>query len=153
MKIISKIKSILGDSDIRKARPNLSVAAPLTFWLCIGYSGLNLALGYIIYSVKDVSDLEIYKLISQTSVGLIFAAISFTLLFSLIINAWSLTRILLGIGLFIKSFYAYSLVVLGTQIGFQAINGILVIWLFITYVQFCMIVFFAPPYLNGGYKK
>ena len=139
-------------SDIRKARPNLSIAAPLTFWLCIGYVGLNLALGYIIYSIKDQSSLVVYSLIPQQIMAGLFSLTAIVCFISLVLNAWSGIRLTLGFSLFLKSLYAYSLVDLGLRIGFESINGIMSLWLFITYVQFCMIVFFAPPQLNGKTK-
>lgn len=140
------------NSDIRKARPSLSIASPLTFWLCIGYVGLNLALGYVIYSIKDQGGLAVYSLIPQQVMGGLFALTSIVCFVSLILNAWSSIRATLGFSLFLKSLYAYSLVDLGLRIGFEPVNGIMTLWLFITYVQFCMIVFFAPPQLNGKAK-
>lgn len=137
------------NSEIRKARPNLLAVAPLTFWLCIGYVGLNLALGYVVYSVPDLSNLAAYKIFNQQLMGALFAVNAFLLLGSLIFNAWRAIRAMLGFGLFIKALYAYSLVILGVNTGFKQLNGIIAVWLFITWVQFCLIVFFAPPALNG----
>jgi hypothetical protein len=140
------------NANIRKARPPLIIVSPLSFWLCIGYVGLNLALGYVVYSVPDTSGLALYRLFSQHFIGAAFALNALVLLFTLVINAWRGIRFMLGTGLFIKAMYAYSLIALGIKVGFENINGIMAIWLFITWVQFCLIVFFAPPLLNGHVK-
>ncbi len=135
---------------IRNARPNLILVSPLSFWLCIGYVGLNLAVGYVIYTAPDVFELVIYNILSQRWVGAAFALVALSLLLALVLNSWKAIRLNLGLGLFIKSLYAYSLIDMGIRHGFTNINGVLAIWMFITWTQFCLIVFFAPPALNGN---
>lgn len=137
------------NAEIRKARPSLALVSPLTFWLCIGYVGLNFALGYVVYTVPDISGLAIYKIFNQHLLGGAFALSAMILLLSLILNSWRSIRFILGTSLFIKSLYAYSLIDLGIRYGFENLNGVIAIWMFITWTQFCLIVFFAPPLLNG----
>lgn len=137
--------------NLWQARPNLQVVAPLTFWLCIGFSALNLALGYVIYQTGD-SSLAIHRILSPKFLGGVLALLAALMLITLILNAWSYIRLMLFSGLFIKSFYAYSLIDLGIRYGFEPVNGILAIWFFVLWVQFVTIVFFAPPSLNGAWR-
>lgn len=134
---------------IQKARPYLQLVSPLTFWICIGFAMLNYALGYVIYTVADVSDLAVYKIFDQQLMGGLFALLATAQLLALVLNAWQLTRITLGCGLLVKAFYAYSLVELGIRVGFANINGVLALWFFLVWVQFATIVFFLPPNTNG----
>lgn len=140
----------LTNSEIRQARPSLAVVAPLTFWLCVGYVLLNAVLAYVIYSQPDTADLAVYKLFSQHFLGVVFALVGIGTLVSLALNSWKSTRIILGIGLFLKALYAYSLIDLGFRIGMNQLTGILALWLTLVWVQFCMIVFFSPPLVNGN---
>lgn len=144
---------MLFNRDIRRARPNLIDAAPLTFWLCVGYAIFNLILGEVIYQIPDTSHLAVYNLLSQHIIGVAFGALGLSLLISLATNSWRSVRISLGFGLFIKALYAYSLIELGITVGFKHIDGVLTIWMMLVWVQFFMIVYFAPPFINGNGGK
>lgn len=136
-------------NEIRRARPKLRLASPLTFWICLGYVGLNLILAVFIYSQPDTGQLALYfSVFTPHFWGSLFAIQAVILAVALFFNSFKYTRFSLGMGLFIKSFYAYSLIELGLRIGFYNVIAVTSIWLFITYVQFMTIVYFTVPVLH-----
>lgn len=137
-------------NQLRQARPSLRLASPLTFWICVGFAVVNIFLAIVIFTQPDTSHLALYfSIFTPRFYGSLFLLQVIIISISLLMNSWKYTRLALGMGLFIKAFYAYSLIELGLRTGLIHSLAITSLWLFITWVQFCTIVYFAVPFIHA----
>lgn len=135
-------------AKLRELRPSLREVAPTSFFICLGFAILNLVLGRSL-TFQPVGDIAIIGTYTpQWLYGLIFFLIGVVGVVALIRNNWVLIRRLQIISVLYKSIWAYALLVGLLQGGGV---GIVALWLFITYVQAIVYVFFVPStYKNGS---
>jgi hypothetical protein len=130
---------------IQKARPKLSLVAPLTNMLVNIFIIFNLNIAYSLYLSRPNPGIVIIDGIFNTYfwVG-VFLALAVGLFVSKRLNDWGLMQKILTIGLFVKSMFTIALFVLAYQYGFKNIYGTLIIWVTISLVQASVIAFFDP---------
>jgi hypothetical protein len=134
------------NNDIRHARPSLRQAAPLTFWIAIGFAVLNIGIAIALFRQPDQGGLVIETgRFTTTFWGWIFLFMSSSIFTGLLTNRWNVTRWALSMGLVVKSFFAYALIELGFKNGFDAAFAVTILWLFLAWVQFWTVVYFIPP--------
>ncbi len=155
--ILERLIMLKFRSNIRKARPNYRLVNPTGFWIMLGFVFLNVCLAVAIAAVPDVSDLAVYKVFPQDVMAALFGLIAILMALSIAMNAWRFMRLTLGLGLFIKVFYGYSLIELGFRTTFVGILGVTSLWLFVAMVQFLLVVYFLPTNItttqNGALKN
>lgn len=132
---------------IKELRPNLRHIAPLTWTLILGFGVLNLVLGVSLMYFKLGTPLAIVSEITPLPLyGVYFFMLGVFMLYHLVRNNWRAMRVLLLMGLLIKTIWLFALVIRLFQ-GGSAI--ILSLWLFITYVQAMTYIYFIPTQKGG----
>lgn len=131
--------------QVRKARPNLWVVAPLTFWIVCGFILFNFAIAYTIHLVGGYSGLVIInKVLTPDFWASVFIFLGLLPAFGIAVNSWSLVKKAMILGLFVKSLFMYALVIETSRFGFAAVGSSLVLWAFIMHIQAGVVIHFLP---------
>lgn len=137
--------------DIRVARPNLSVVAPLTNALVWVYAIFNLAVAYALYTQRGSTSLVIYGGLTPPLFWAgVFILLALLMLYAEIKNDWKVIKNTFIFALLIKSIFAYSLLYLAFKTGFTASVGTLALWGLATFTQAAVVIYF--PQSPGGNK-
>lgn len=133
-------------------KPNLANIAPLTNTMVILFIWLNFLVGLSIYiKAPNYGLIIINSYLLSYIWAAVFVLLSLLLLIGKLKNSWALIKLILSVGLFVKLIFTYALIVLGFQVGFKNIIGIITLWLGITWVQFFTVKYFNLP--GGKYAK
>ena len=140
------------ESRIHKARPRLSIIAPLTNAVILSFVMGNLIIGYglwILPTGGTMSRLPIVNgLFSFQFYAVIFALISLTMFWGWLRNNWDTIRHLLLFGVLFKSIWTVALVFSVLQGGSVSVLGA---WLTLLAVQMSTYIFFIkPPESDNG---
>lgn len=132
---------------LKSARPRLSKAAPLTYYICWGYAVTNIFLGTGMYFLYDPSaEIAVANILSYQMWGLLFTMLGLGTAFFLLTNNWKATRNSQLFGLALKCIWAIALLVrCFIEPGTLVITSI---WLFFAYIQAVTCYFFIAK--NGG---
>lgn len=130
--------------QLRKVRPPLSIIAPLTHKIILGFVVFNLWLGWIIFSSSRLDLVIITGYFNQIFWAAIYWLIAFWLIFGLIDNDWAHIRWAMSAGVMIKTIWTYAIIYLGYQTSFNSIQGTLILWLFAAWVQVVTVIYFTP---------
>lgn len=131
-------------NKLRQARPKLSLVAPLTHKIIIGFIFFNVWIAYAIHR-QEASQLLIVRGVFNKDVwAVIFISVSIWLAIALYLNEWNLIRWAMGLELFIKVLWTYALIMLGFKSGFYQLTAILALWGFSAWVQAVTILYFIP---------
>lgn len=139
-------------NEIRQARPSLRLAAPLTYKISLGFGLLNIGIATALFQQPDFGGLVIERGVFTTTFwAWVFLTMATGVFVGLFINSWRLTRWFLMVGLLVKSLFMYALIDLGLRSGFSVVLGVLILWMFLTWVQFWTVVYFLPiPHADRG---
>lgn len=138
------------DKEIRNIRPKLSAVSPLVHWIAIGFAALNLWLAQIIWTAPAPRLVIYNRLFTQEFWACVFIALACGIIYGILANRWNMIRYSLIAGLFVKAIFLYALFALALQIGIQAIEGTVALWLFLVWVQIGAVIFFLPKVLVEG---
>lgn len=133
-------------TKLNQARPRLKFLAPLTYRICQGFIGVNLAIAAVFFfaqtTVKTVPNPVIQGFFGFEFWGFVYLALALTMSYGLIRNDFKVTRKAMIAGLFTKTMWTIALLILAFQ-GYN-IFITLVFWLMLTWVQIWTIVHFMP---------
>lgn len=139
------------DKLIQKARPKLSVVAPLTHKICLGFALVNVAIWALLSRTSNA-------VVTQVPVPIVNQVINYDvwawwfmflgvwMFVALMMNRWKSLKIALGVGLFSKFLWTYALLYLVFH-GYP-IYATCILWGFLAWTQAWTIIHFIPP-LNG----
>lgn len=133
---------------IRTARPKLSLVAPLTHKICIGFGLVNMGLAYILFNVPTTLKTAPFIITPQAGFisfpiwGIIYFVLGLVLLYAVARNDWNMLRKALIFGLFTKTIWTIALIILAFQ-GYS-IFVTMTFWLFLAWTQAWTIVHFIP---------
>lgn len=137
-------QSYLFNKKLRESRPRLSLIAPLTHKIVLGFVVFNLWIAYAILSEGPVSLVIFQGIFNNMFWASTFIFMAIVLAFGLYKNAWGVIRFGMNVGVFIKALFTYSFIVLGIHTGFSGLLGVLVLWGFAVWVQIVTVIYFTP---------
>lgn len=127
------------DKLIMQARPKLSKAAPMVYWISLGYGVVNVVLGAGLYLLDAKIGFVIVGSIFTLEVwGTAFGVLGLGMLFSLYRNDWRLLRTFMILGLIVKLMWLIALIIRIADGGSLLLVSI---WLFFAYIQVITIIF------------
>lgn len=129
---------------IALARPPLSKASPLTSSICWGYVVVNIILGIgMILFYSTPVPIAVVNILPYWAWGILFLSASVITGYGLIRNDWEITRGSQLYGLALKGTWSVALIAR----CFIDPRSILItaVWLFLTYVQAVVYIYFLPP--------
>lgn len=136
--------------ELLSARPHLFTIAPLTFWVLCTFVAFNLWIGVSLFIQPPRSLPAIERgFVNNQFYGIVFLAMGLILAWAIKKKNWEMAKLMMMVGLFIKSIFLYALVNIGFVVGFKATLGVLGLWLFAVAVQFGAVVYFSPPHTIG----
>lgn len=132
---------------IKQLRPSLRTVAPLTFWICVGYALVNLAIAAILFAIPNSSVKEavipiVNEIMNFKAWAVLFALTSLAFAYGLLRNHWMLIKRTLTVALVLKLIWTYALVYL-IATGREE-YALAALWAFLSWVQAWTIVFFVP---------
>lgn len=131
--------------NIKIDRPKLKDVSPFLHAVIIMFIWLNPLVAWSLIAQAPNAGLVVVGSYFLTYLwAALFCSLSVVLLYGLIRNNWDLTQKALIVGLFAKSFFTYSLIVLAFHVGINQIIGVLGIWIALTWVQFFAVRFSIP---------
>lgn len=129
------------NKQLRDIRPPLRIAAPLTFYVTLGYAVFNIVLGSLLFKTDLSHLLTFVGLINATIWACIFLAYGLTMAAILKYNNWSVTRRFILVGITIKTMWLLELLV-------EALAGrgfvLVFIWSLLLYLQIISYIYFTP---------
>lgn len=138
------------EKKIQAARPRLADFAPLTNSIVLGFVVFNFGIALSLFINGASSKLIIINdFLTPVFWGLCFIFVALMLLWGHRRNNWELIRRGFIFGLALKAVFLYALLQLGTTIGFKALMGTIILWLFTVHIQAMALIYFAPN-VNGG---
>lgn len=131
---------------LKEIRPSLRVAAPQTYWFTIGFGLFNILLGLAVYNTVALYSLNIVNLIPVKGWGIIFALHGASILVTLLMNDWKLTKYLHYVGVAIKT--AWWMALLSYALTGHS-PALLFVWSLLLYMQVIIIIYFTPRFKRG----
>lgn len=131
---------------IQEARPKLSVVDPKSFLISWAFVIFNAAIGIYFFNT-NVSELRVPGVTGITNNyfwGAVFIFVGFWLMVALLKNDWPAIRRAMIMGLLVKLFWSYALVVVAIQAGLLRTLASMAMWFFISAVQAIVVVHFLP---------
>ncbi len=135
---------LLLNKKLRSVRPPLSLIAPLTYRIILGFIVFNIWIGYVIWSQQSMAINIMGSIFGKEFWALVFIVLSVWLYIGIRLNDWRQVRWAMIASLLVKTIWTYALIVLAFQVGFQSVQGVLGLWLLATYVQLVTVVYFVP---------
>lgn len=120
-------------------KPRLRIASPLIFWTVLGYSVINIILGFALFLAPVDAHYFLVGLLPVSTWGGLFGAVGVFSAASLICNNWAFVRTSMGIGLFFKMLWLFALIN-GIWHGSSVYSAVM--WAFLAYIQLLTIIFF-----------
>ena len=138
---------------IKSARPRLSLVSPLVAKIIIGFIVMNILLGVSLVSklgyITNGLVIAPNEFVFQIWGG-VFILLGITKLIAYVRNDWKTLRMILVMAVFIKIIWMLALIVRYTTGEFSN-PFLLIIWIFITYVQMFAYIHFMPtPTIQKG---
>lgn len=137
--------------ELRKARPNLIRASPLSSWIIMVMAVFNLVIGVSFFFVADLGRFSapffiVNDLLTFEIWGIIFFVLGLIKAFSLITNNWGVARASLFIGVSIKAAWMVALTIRTVvDPGTFFLNTL---WIALALIQMGAYVYFLPPALT-----
>lgn len=139
---------------IRQARPRLRDVAPLTTAIVVGYAFMNTTLGVLLFltQARTRNLVVVNDVLTYQFWGTCFVILGLAMFIALKMNVWSVIKKTLIVGVFLKSWWLFALIVRLLS-GHQENALLLCIWLFLTYIQVVTYIHFIPSSGVGKTKK
>jgi len=129
------------EKTLKQLRPSLRLVAPQTFWFSVGFGIFNIVIGLSLLMFKIFVTLQVVGIIPLTVWALIFFFHGISMLSSIIVNNWKLTRALNIVGVAIKT--AWWLELIGITITGRS-PFILYVWSLLLFLQIINCIYFMP---------
>lgn len=138
--------------QLHGVRPKLSIVAPLTYWICLGYVLVNLAIGFGLYYLVERGRLQtplfiINHIMTFQFWGIVFLMLASTMGYGLIANNWNFLRKSLVGGITIKVIWLAMLIT--RSFSNPAVVLWAAIWAFMLFIQIGTYIYFLPT-LKGA---
>jgi|ERR1043165_317250 H+/Cl- antiporter ClcA len=129
------------DRMVANIRPKLRHIAPQTFWFSVGFGVFNAIIGWSLYNLTILVNLRLVGIVPIRWWAAIFFVHGLSMLVSLAINNWKMTRALHFVGVLIKSAWWLELFA-ATIVGRTAF--LLYIWSLLLFLQIVVCIYFTP---------
>lgn len=126
-------------------KPSLKLVSPIVYASCITFAILNIVcLAPAFFVADSTRGLVLVGEVPSYLWGLVFLSLGCIMLAALYTNTWWLVKRVLGIGLVVKSMFAWALVF--TLFASIANIGVVGLWFGLMIWQALCIIFFTPEF-------
>lgn len=134
--------------NVQTLKFRLRHVAPFTFYISWGFVIVNILFGIALFSYHPkVGYAIVGGMFTFRFWACMFLVLGISGTVSLLLDHWRLTKLVLGLGLFIKALWFFALLFRTTDGGSLVT---LVMWTFIAYMQLLAVIFFPD---GSGNKK
>jgi len=133
--------------QIKSLRPSLRKVAPLTWWICLGFSLVNMLIFLLLVTANPENAAKAQVPTAPSYAWFVgwafwFLFLSLEMAYGLLRNNWRIIKQALVLGLMSKLIWTYSLIYM-VATGYPTFST-LILWSFLAWVQAWTIVFFVP---------
>lgn len=134
------------EKTMNSIRPRLKDIAPQTFWMSLAFASFNIFVGCFAANGVILYRLQLLGAVPIRVWGVIFLLLGISILFSLLINNWKMTRGLHMVGVAVKGTWLLEALAAWT-VGQSPFPFF--VWCFMCIVQIIVYYYFTPRIGNA----